>query len=176
MKNLLILLSLSVLAFSACTPETSEPVTEPTEEVSIESHQLGSYDISFDIPEGMMVSRPWEDPNRLYIDERDISSPDGDFTFMIHTIDLYEDTTLEERMEHYSGYDEYAPLSIEIDGESYERILYYSMFGDYSGVTYLKAIDGNLIEFYPGASVGEDTANSEADLQMIDIITSFEIL
>lgn len=172
MKRILIVLSLSLLVLTACENKST------TEEIVETSYPIGDYFVSFDLPEDLIVSQSiWDErPTDLLISEYDLSSYEGDSLFNAHQIRLYENQNIEDRKALYADLTDYAPLSIEIDGLSLERILYFSEFGAYGGVSYIMEHDSDVFEFSPGVAAGEEAANSEADLLMIDLIKSFEVL
>lgn len=189
MKTLSILALSTLLLLSACdspaTPieetDTASVPVEETEEIKNEEdgYTLGLYKVNFEIPEGMQVSSStWNTvPTALFIDEEDLSTFEGDGLFQFHQITLNENESIESvRSYMEESYEGVEPLSIELEGETYERILFSSSFGNYEGVIYLKETGNDVFVFTPASISGEVTANSEADLQMIEIIKSFEVL
>lgn len=147
--------------------------TDPSQSLNEAVLMLGDHQVSLQLPEGLAAKNPeWEArPTMIIIAQEDMIDTEGDFFF--HSITLKEDQQVElEKSFLESYYQDYAPLTVEIAGKEYERILYTNEFTQAQSVVYLQQNENDILHFSPA---NNGLPNEAEDLELIQIIEGFEL-
>ncbi|MFA6023826.1 MAG: hypothetical protein WC777_01235 [Candidatus Gracilibacteria bacterium] len=140
MKNIFILLLSSTLILNACAAQP-EPESVP----EIQKYTWEEYDLSFAVPEGLVVI---DQGQSLILDTYDITKDgagDNPGYFRIHA---YSDTTMEEAVTKFSDQEQFEQGEFERGGKNYTKITYYSEFGHYTAENYLIEDKDNIYLIY----------------------------
>jgi hypothetical protein len=163
MKNALTILLLTSLLIAACEPTASQLEQTPTEVA--ETYTWAKYGLSFEIPEGLVVS----DHNfvdALLLDEKDLSNFEGDYLGQI-TIRPETESSIEAVIEKYSTEQDFAQEVVSKNGKTYTYLSYYSQFADYDAELYL--VESNGVVY----SVAKTWTGTQEDLDLILETLSF---
>lgn len=122
MKKSISLLVLSLLLLSSCksTPLPEEPpVEEPVD--SPEQYSWDEQGLSFEIPEGLLVS---ESATALYLSKEDLSNFEGETPQGTLVISIQEGSSVEEAVEPLSQYENYSTEEVTVNGQVFTEVHY----------------------------------------------------
>ncbi len=167
MKVLFTLLALSI-TLTACTG-TEPVVSEPVEEIEaqLETYTWVKHGISFEVPEGLLVSdMPYVD--MLLIDNTDLTQMEGEIfgSIVVEPSDLSLEATLEELEKNHdenvesgsnavmgmpeSMAEDFKQEEVVINGKAYTKVTAYSDMGNLMMVRYVIELEGKVFIIWEG--------------------------
>lgn len=142
------------------TAPLEEVVVEPMEsEPAAETYTWEKHGLSFEVPEGLMVS-DHNGIDALLLDTQDLSTFEGDSLGQL-SIRSRQEANIAEVVAVYSDEKAFSQEEVTINGKTYTHVFFYSEFGDYIHHMFLVENEGTVY------SVNKYWTGEQADLELL---------